>query len=186
MSEPVAVTNCYQIEKAIKDFIESMNENQMVFKAVDVSKRLPELSQPGFSVAVTEGEFDVQSMDDEINEKVSITVSLVVKNLASEEQRRIMMHAATACVIQKLHGQTLGLEIEPITVKKWYETTSAEQQDAQLTVADIHFETEFSLLPSIAEHSYHELVSICSSFVSENEPNETLMESRVDFTNGEP
>ena len=40
MSTPVAVTNCYVIEKAIKELIEAGNTPQMVFKAVDIQKEL--------------------------------------------------------------------------------------------------------------------------------------------------
>ena len=188
MSEPVAVTNCYAIEEAIKKLIEAGNTPQMVFKAVDIQKELQTITHPSFTVAVIKGDFEQEGMGGKITESVEVVVTLIVKNIANEEQRRKMIHPMVSYVVHKLHRNDLGLQMEPLTVSGWNDVSIAEHLGIALTLFEIKFKTQFTVVPEAAEENYRELLSICSTFKSETPDNETLAESEVIFNevNNEP
>ena len=178
MSTPVAVTNCYVIEKAIKELIEAGNIPQMVFKAVDIQKDLQTITHPSFTVAIIKGDFEPEGMD-KITESVEVVVTLIVKNLANEEQRRMMIHPMVSYVVQKLHHNDLGLQMEPLTVSGWNDVS---------TLFEIKFKTQFTVVPEAAEENYRELLSIGSTFQSETPEHEVLAQGEVIFkeVNNEP
>jgi hypothetical protein len=175
MSEPVPVTNCYVIEKAVKDLICAGNNPQMVFKAVDIQKDLQTITQPSFTVAVIKGDFEPEGMSGKLTESVDVVVTLIVKNLANEEQRRMMIHPMVSYVVQKLHHNDLGLQIEPLTVKGWNDVSSAEHLSIALTLFEIKFNTHFTLVPEAAEHNYRELLSIGTTFKIEGHDYEMII-----------
>ena len=184
---PVAVTNCYVIEKAIKDYLCDDN-TPMKFKAIDVQSNISALSRPGLACAVVSGEYTAMDNSGEVEEKAKIVVSLVFKNVANEEERRKLAHPAVRYVIGKLHKNNLGLDMEPLTVGNWREVTTAEHVAVACMVIEIEFTTQFTVVPEAAEENYRELLSICSTFKSETPDNETLAESEVIFNevNNEP
>ena len=184
---PVAVTNDYVIEKAIKDLLRD-NNTPMNFKAIDVSHNISALSRPGLACAVVSGEYTAMGNSGEIEEKAKIVVSLVFKNVANEEERRKLAHPAVRYVIGKLHHNDLGLDIMPLIVGDWREVTTAEHLAVACLVIEIEFTTQFTVVPESAEQNYRELLSICSTFKSETPDNETLAESSVIFNevNNEP
>lgn len=184
---PVAVTNCYVIEKAIKDYLCDDN-TPMKFKAIDVQSNISALSRPGLACAVMSGDFTEEGFSGRIEENAKIVVSLVFKNVASEEERRKIAHPAVSYVIHKLHKNDLGLDMEPLTVGNWREVTTAEHVAVACMVIEIEFTTQFTVVPETAEENYRELLSICSTFKSETPDNETLAESEVIFNevNNEP
>ena len=184
---PVAVTNDYVIEKAIKDLLRD-NNTPMNFKAIDVSHNISALSRPGLACAVISGEYSSMDNSGEFDEKPKIVVSLVIKNVANEEERRRLAHSAVRYVIGKLHKKKLGLDMEPLTVGNWREVTTAEHLAVACMVVEIEFTTQFTVVPEAAEENYRELLSICSTFKSETPDNETLAESEVIFNevNNEP
>ena len=184
---PVAVTNDYVIEKAIKDLLRD-NNTPMNFKAIDVSHNISALSRPGLACAVVSGKYTAMDNSGEVEEKAKIVVSLVFKNVANEEERRKLAHPAVRYVIGKLHKNDLGLDMEPLTVVDWHEVTSAEHLAAACLVIEIEFTTQFTVVPEAAEENYRELLSICSTFKSETPDNETLVEGEVIFkeVNNEP
>lgn len=188
MSEPVAVTNCYVIEKAVKDLIEGGNVPQMVFKAVDIQKELQTITHPSFTVAVIKGDFEQEGMGGKITESVEVVVTLIVKNLANEEQRRMMIHPMVSYVVQKLHRNDLGLQMEPLTVIGWNDVSTTEHLGLALTLFEIKFKTQFSVVPEAAEENYRELLSIGSTFQSETPEHEVLAQGEVIFkeVNNEP
>lgn len=187
MCTPVAVTNCYVIEKAIKDLIEGGNVPQMVFKAVDIQKELQTITHPSFTVAVIKGDFEPEGMD-KITESVEVVVTLIVKNLANEEQRRKMIHPMVSYVVQKLHHNDLGLQMEPLTVSGWNDVSTTEHLGLALTLFEIKFKTQFTVVPEAAEENYRELLSIGSTFQSETPEHEVLAQGEVIFkeVNNEP
>jgi len=187
MSTPVDVTNCYVIEKAIKDLIEVSNVPQMVFKAVDIQKDLQTITHPSFTVAIIKGDFEPEGMD-KITESVEVVVTLIVKNIANEEQRRMMIHPMVSYVVQKLHHNDLGLQMEPLTVSGWNDVSTAEHLGLALTLFEIKFKTQFTVVPEAAEENYRELLSIGSTFQSETPENEVLAQGEVIFkeVNNEP
>ena len=184
---PVAVTNDYVIEKAIKDLLRDDN-TPMNFKAIDVSHNISALSRPGLACAVVSGDYSEPDMSGKIEEKAKIVLSLVFKNVANEEERRKLAHPAVRYVIGKLHHNDLGLDIMPLIVGDWREVTTAEHLAAACLVIEIEFTTQFTVVPESAEQNYRELLSICSTFKSETPDNETLAESSVIFNevNNEP
>ena len=184
---PVAVTNNYVIEKAIKDLLRD-NNTPMNFKAIDVSHNISALSRPGLACAVTSGDFTAMDNSGEVEEKAKIVVSLVFKNVASEEERRKIAHPAVSYVIHKLHDNDLGLDMTPLKVGNWREVTTAEHLAVACMVIEIEFTTQFTVVPEAAEENYRELLSICSTFKSETPDNETLAEGTVIFkeVNNEP
>ena len=184
---PVAVTNDYVIEKAIKDLLRD-NNTPMNFKAIDVSHNISALSRPGLACAVVSGDYTAMDNSGEVEEKAKIVVSLVFKNVANEEERRKLAHPAVRYVIGKLHKNNLGLDMEPLTVGNWREVTTAEHAAIACMVIEIEFTTQFTFVPEAAEENYRELLSICSTFKSETPDNETLAESEVIFNevNNEP
>lgn len=187
MSTPVAVTNCYVIEKAIKELIKAGNTPQMVFKAVDIQKDLRTITHPSFTVAIIKGDFEPEGMD-KITESVEVVVTLIVNNLANEEQRRMMIHPMVSYVVQKLHHNDLGLQMEPLTVSGWNDVSTAEHLDLALTLFEIKFKTQFTVVPEAAEENYRELLSIGSTFKSETPEHEVLAQGEVIFkeVNNEP
>ena len=88
-------------------------------------------------------------------------------------------------MVWKLQGNDLGLEIDPLKVKNWKDVTTPEHLAATPLVAEIEFETAYTLTPETEEASYRNLLSIWSSFKSEEEPHEELATSKVNFDNGE-
>lgn len=184
---PVAVTNDYVIEKAIKDLLCDDN-TPMKFKAIDVQSNISALSRPGLACAVVSGDYSEPDMSGKIEEKAKIVVSLVFKNVANEEERRKLAHPAVRYVIGKLHKNDLGLDMEPLTVGYWREVTTAEHVAVACMVIEIEFTTQFTVVPEAAEENYRELLSICSTFKSETPDNETLAEGTVIFkeVNNEP
>ena len=184
---PVAVTNDYVIEKAIKDLLRD-NNTPMNFKAIGVSHNISALSRPGLACAVVSGEYTTTDNSGEVEEKAKIVVSLVFKNVANEEERRKLAHPAVRYVIGKLHKNDLGLDMEPLTVGNWREVTTAEHVAVACMVIEIEFTTQFTVVPEAAEENYRELLSICSTFKSETPGHETLAEGKVIFkeVNNEP
>lgn len=184
---PVAVTNDYVIEKAIKDLLLD-NNTPMKFKAIDVSHNISALSRPGLACAVVSGDYSEPDMSGKIEEKAKIVLSLVFKNVANEEERRKLAHPAVRYVIGKLHHNDLGLDIMPLIVGDWREVTTAEHLAVACLVIEIEFTTQFTVVPESTEQNYRELLSICSTFKSETPDNETLAEGSVIFNevNNEP
>ena len=184
---PVAITDCYVIEKAIKDYLCDEN-TPMKFKAIDVQSNISALSRPGLACAVTSGDFTVMDNSGEVEEKAKIVVSLVFKNVANEEERRKIAHPAVSYVISKLHNNDLGLDMTPLTVGNWREVTTAEHLSVACMVVEIEFTTQFTVTPESAEQNYRELLSISSTFKSETPGHETLAEGNVIFkeVNNEP
>lgn len=184
---PVAVTNCYVIEKAIKDYLCDDN-TPMKFKAIDVQSNISALSRPGLACAVMSGDFTEEGFSGRIEENAKIVVSLVFKNVASEEERRKIAHPAVSYVIHKLHDNDLGLDMTPLKVGNWREVTTAEHSAVACTVVEIEFTTQFTVVPEAAEENYRELLSIGSTFKSETPGHETLAEGNVIFkeVNNEP
>lgn len=174
------ITNCYVIEKAIKDLF-CNNNSPMVFKAIDVQNGIATLSRPGFTVAVTSGDYEASDNSGRIEEKANIVISLVLKNVANEEERRKVAHPAVRYVVQKLQDNDLGLDMEPLTAIRWKDVTSAEYLAASVMVVEIEFSTQFTVVPESAEHNYRELLSICSTFRSETADNEVLSQGDVIF-----
>ena len=172
-----AVTSCYSIEKAIKELLESKN-SPMVFKSIDVHSVVASLTQPGFTVAVTSGKYEEVNNTNKLDEVVDVTVELIFKNVASEEQRRMVAH----------HKNDLGLEIEPLTAKGWDEVERDSFRQVALTVFELKFTTQFTITPESAEENYRELLSIGTTFQSEIPEHETLMQGNVIFkeVNNEP
>ena len=184
---PVAISNCYVIEKAIKDLLCGGN-TPMKFKAIDVQSNISALSRPGLACAVVSGDYSEPDNSGEVEEKAKIVVSLVFKNVANEEERRKLAHHAVRYVIVKLHKKDLGLDMEPLTVSKWHDVTTAEHLAVACMVVEIEFTTQFTLTPESAEQNYRELLSISSTFKSETPEHETLAEGKVIFkeVNNEP
>ena len=184
---PVAVTNDYVIEKAIKDLLRDDN-TPMNFKAIDVSHNISALSRPGLACAVVSGDYSEPDMSGKIEEKAKIVLSLVFKNVANEEERRKLAHPAVRYVIGKLHHNDLGLDIMPLIVGDWREVTTAEHLAVACLVIEIEFSTQFTVTPESAEQNYRELLSISSTFKSETPGHETLAEGKVIFkeVNNEP
>lgn len=184
---PVAVTNDYVIEKAIKDLLRDDN-TPMNFKAIDVSHNISALSRPGLACAVVSGDYSEPDMSGKIEEKAKIVLSLVFKNVANEEERRKLAHPAVRYVIGKLHHNDLGLDIMPLIVGDWREVTTAEHLAVACLVIEIEFTTQFTVTPESAEQNYRELLSISSTFKSETPGHETLAEGKVIFkeVNNEP
>ena len=184
---PVAVTNDYVIEKAIKDLLRD-NNTPMNFKAIDVSHNISALSRPGLACAVVSGEYTAMGNSGELEEKAKIVVSLVFKNVANEEERRKLAHPAVRYVIGKLHKNDLGLDMEPLTVGNWREVTSAEHLAVACMVVEIEFTTQFTVATESSEEELRELLSIGSTFKSETPDHETLAEGDVIFkeVNNEP
>ena len=180
MSEPVPVTNCYAIEKAVKDLICAGNNPQMVFKAVDIQKDLQTITQPSFTVAVIKGDFEPEGMSGKLTESVDVVVTLIVKNLANEEQRRMMIHPMVSYVVQKLHHNDLGLQMEPLTVIGWNDVSTAEHLGIALTLFEIKFKTQFTVVPEAAEENYRELLSIGSTFKIESPEFEMIIHGDAD------
>ena len=114
-----------------------------------------------------------------------IIVYLVFKNVANEVERRKLLHPAVKYVVGKLQGNNLGLDIEPLNAKNWKETTTPEHLIDKILEAEIEFETAYTLTPETEEASYRNLLSIWSSFKSEEEPHEELATSKENFDNGE-
>lgn len=181
MSAPQQVTDCFMIESAIKTLIANGNDPQMVFKAVDIQKDLQTITQPSFTVAAISGKFESQDNSGNLDENVDVVVTLVVKNLANEEQRRRLIHPMVSYVVQKLHGNDLGLDMEPLTVSGWDDVTSNQHLALALSLFEIKFKTQFTLKPEAAECSYRELLSIGSTFKSETPEHETLAQGEVIF-----
>ena len=184
---PVAVTNDYVIEKAIKDLLRDDN-TPMNFKAIDVSHNISALSRPGLACAVVSGDYSEPDMSGKIEEKAKIVLSLVFKNVANEEERRKLAHPAVRYVIGKLHHNDLGLDIMPLIVGDWREVTTAEHLAVACLVIEIEFTTQFTVTPESAEQNYRELLSISSTFKSETPGHETLAAGKVIFkeVNNEP
>lgn len=178
MSTPVAVTNCYVIEKAIKELIDAGNTPQMVFKSVDIQKDLKTITHPSFMVSVIKGDFEPEGMD-KITESVEVVVTLIVKNLANEEQRRMMIHPMVSYVVQKLHHNDLGLQMEPLTVSGWNDVSTEEHLGIALTLFEINFKTQFTVTPESAVENLRDLLSISSTFTSPTPDFETLSEATV-------
>lgn len=187
MSTISPIVNCYQIESAIKKLF-CENNDPMVFKAIDIQNGIATLSRPGFTVAATSGEFEIPDNSGKLEEKVNVVVSLVVKNVASEEQRRMIAHPAVRHVIHKLHHNDLGLDMEPLTAIRWKDVTTEEHLSVSLMVVDIEFTTQFTVVPEAAETNYRELLSISSTFKSELPDHEVFEEGKVVFkeVNDEP
>lgn len=155
------------------------------FKAIDIQAGVTALSRPGMTVAVMSGDYETEDMTDTLKVTSKIVVTLVVKNVASEKERRRILHPCVKHVVWKLQGNDLGLEIDPLKVKNWKDVTTPEHLAATLLVAEIEFETAYTLTPETEEASYRNLLSIWSSFKSEEEPHEELATSKVNFDNGE-
>lgn len=184
---PVAITDCYVIEKAIKDYLCGDN-TPMKFKAIDVQSNISALSRPGLACAVMSGDFTEADFSGRIEENAKIVVSLVFKNVASEEERRKIAHPAVSYVIGKLHNNDVGLDMKPLSVASWRDVTTSEQLAVACMVVEIEFKTQFTVTPESAEQNYRELLSISSTFKSETPDHETLAEGDVIFkeVNNEP
>lgn len=174
----VAVASCYTIEKAIKDLFCSEN-SPMQFKAIDVQSGITALSRPGFTVAVTSGNWTAADNSGKLEEEVSIVVTLVLKNVANEEERRKLAHPAVKYVVQKLHKNDLGLDMEPLTAQDWKEVTSPEHLAVNIMVVELNFKTQFTVTPDSAVETLRDLLSISSTFKSPTPDYETLSEATV-------
>lgn len=155
------------------------------FKAVEIGSVVTVLSRPGFSAAVVSGSYEKEDSTDKLKVTSKIIVYLVFKNVANEVERRRLLHPAVKYVVGKLQGNNLGLDIEPLNAKNWKETTTPEHLIDKILEAEIEFETAYTLTPETEEASYRNLLSIWSSFKSEEEPHEELATSKVNFDNGE-
>lgn len=155
------------------------------FKAIDVQAGITALSRPGMSVAVMSGDYEREDSTDTVKVTSKIVITLVVKNVASEKERRRILHPCVQYVVWKLQGNDLGLDISPLNVKNWRDVTASEHLAVSLLVAEIEFETAYTITPETEEACNRNLLAIWSSFKSEEEPFEELTTSKVIFNNGE-
>ena len=91
----------------------------------------------------------------------------------------MMIHPMVSYVVQKLHHNDLGLQMEPLTVSGWNDVSSAEHLAIALTLFEIKFKTQCTVVPEAAEENYRELLSISSTFKSPTPDFETLSEATV-------
>ncbi len=148
------------------------------FKAVDVQRILPALVRPGMAVAVMSGEYEVPDNSGIIKETAKVVVSVVVKNVATESERRKTMHPAVSYVVRKLHNNDLGLDIEPLEAKGWREVTDENYLSEGVMVCELEFKTSIDVHTEESEKEYRVLESIMSSFT---EGEETVLEGEMDF-----
>lgn len=170
----------FDIEKNILDLF-CDDTDRTKFKAVDVQSGITALTRPGMTVAVVSGNYDIPDNSGRIRQTAKVVVTIVVKNVAKEIERRKVMHPSVDYVIRKLYNNDLGLEIEPMTAKSWREVTNEEYLVNGLMVAEIEFETAYDIQTDESEKEYRLLESILSNFeIDEDE----VLQGRVDFNNG--
>lgn len=179
MSTPVS--SCYDIESAIKNVFVGDDSVPFRLKAIDVSKNLTTITRPSFSVAVLSGTFGDSNATGVVEENAEVVVTLVVTNVANEEERRRVIHPLTSWIVSKLHRNDLGLDIAPLTVKGWNDVSQMEHSALSITIFEIKFSTSFTVHPESAEQNYRQLLSIGSSFKSETPEHEVMLQGEVIF-----
>ena len=66
------------------------------FKSIDIQAGITTLSRPGMSVAVMSGDYETEDATDNLKVTSKIIVTLVVKNVAKEKERRRILHPCQA------------------------------------------------------------------------------------------
>lgn len=174
--------DAYEIEEAIESiFLSDLSSKK--FKAIDIQRGITTLTRPGLAWAVTGGKFSVENgMEEDTYELFDIIGLLVVKNVASEKERRKDAHAARRYITLALIGSTLELNIEPIAPLKWREITSDEHLQAGLLVMELAFTTRAKVEPEQSGESLRRLEAIWTTYVDSDD---ALLESHVNFEHGE-
>lgn len=176
--------DAYDIECALEAlFLGDSSEKK--FKAIDVQRGITALTRPGLTWAVTGGKFSVENgMAEDTYEAFDIVALLVVKNVASEKERRRDAHAAIRYIVLKLMDSSLALDIEDLVPVKWREITDAEQLQSGLLVMELTFTTRALVVPEQSGEALRRLESIWTTYTDPAD-GQPLAESQANFEHGE-
>jgi hypothetical protein len=102
------------------------------------------LTANAVAVAVLEGSFErVTNMS--WRQDVTVSVLVKFKNMQSEEARRLGINPIVKAVIQLLIQKKLGLDIRPLTPKRFRDVTTEEKYTAGVIEYLIEFSTSFTI-----------------------------------------
>lgn len=121
------------------------------FLKVQIGRPLVNIVRPGVSVAVVDGTFERSGP--KLKRNLKITILIVVKNVVSESERRIVIHPLLDYVTRLFWDNNLGLDIDGITPTNWTETSTPQQIVDGLLVFQHEFTTKsvFSKEPTAQE-----------------------------------
>lgn len=144
------------------------------------------ISRPAVNFAVLGGEFeDPGNKTSSIKQTFRIQAKMVVKNIRSdgESARRKESHPLILWILQKLWLNKLGLEISPILIRNWTETTNFEQLKAGLFEAEINATCRSSMDRLEDPDQDKLLTSILSGFTlpESTDPDRVVLESQIDL-----
>jgi len=144
----LVVGDCYDIEQAIYQRFTGPDRK---FAKVDLGRFTGSL-RPGLNVAVLSGKAGVATTS-KYKEEISIVLLIHVENLASEMQRRRLMHPLRIYAVRLLVGTRLSfvgedgtahdLGIDAITYDGWNEKTTIEQFNLGQMVIEVRFKTAY-------------------------------------------
>lgn len=175
--------DAFDIEEALEALFLGETSDKK-FKAIDVQRGVTAITRPGLAWAVTGGKFSVENgMAKDIEETFDITAILVVKNVASEKERRREAHAAIRYITLKLIGTTLELDIEDLVPLKWREVTSEDQVQAGLLVMALTFTASAPVVPNQSGEALRRLESIWTTYTDTTD-DVVLVESQANFEHG--
>jgi len=93
---------------------------------VDVERGIPALSLPDVQVSIEEGDFG-KVASDTFEQKATIYVDIVFRELSSDQQRRKGINIILEGIVRSLMLQKLGLKLQqPIHPKNYRNVTTAE------------------------------------------------------------
>lgn len=84
-------------------------------------------------------------------EEATVTVMVALRSLKGEEDRRRGAYPIISGVIERLSGQTLGLDITPLCPVGFKNATRPEEERTGLSVFELNFRAGFTIRPSDAE-----------------------------------
>lgn len=157
------VGNCYDIEQAI---YQRFTGEDRKFAKVDLGRFTGSL-RPGLNVAVLSGKAGVATTS-KYKEEISIILLIHVENLASEMQRRRLMHPLRIYAVRLLVGTKLSfvgedgiahdLGVDSIAYDGWNEKTTIEQFNLGQMVIEVRFKTAYEFPSSPPDAGSDELL----------------------------
>lgn len=144
----------------IEDAIVELIERKMSTTAgmVEVQKGFQGLIKPAVYVSTDAATFEKVTQSS-FRQTVTVYVDIVFSHLMDERERRKGVYLILAGVVQLLLLQDLGLDIKPLTPKRWRDATTEELRKKGLIAFSLELSTSY-IIRKLDEEATDDLLSI--------------------------
>lgn len=176
--------DAFEIEQAMERLFLEEADQKLKFKAIDLQRELGVLTTPGMAWAVVGGKFTEENgMAEDEYEIFDLICLLAVKNVASEKERRRVIHAAVRYVVLKIKAAKITI-VEDLKPVQWREVTTDDDMRAGVIAVKLNFTAKAIVEVDKTGESVRRLKSIWTTFTDPADGT-PMAESHTEFEQGD-